>query len=200
MQNFAATLHVDVLTGRDVFQTIGRIGFSRRIPNTPQGAVFRTQSPQGEGLDAERLGGTHLVQGGHRVQEPDIVAKVIVVEVAEVRVERVAVKINVFFGIARSDPGFLHGNALVGQSRRQFAFFWPLDPVVSIVADGANKLLFRNLFDGGIKVVEEHILRSDGAGGSAGKVLVIVHDDNAIHGGRNGLVIIILVAHLDADV
>ena len=31
-------------------------------------------------------------------------------------------------------------------------------------------------------------------------MLIVVHDHNAIHGGRNGLVIIILVAHLDADV
>ena len=37
------------------------------------------------------------------------------VEIAEVRIEGVAVEIDVFFGIARADPGFLHGDALVGQ-------------------------------------------------------------------------------------
>ena len=158
VQDFAAALHVDVLARRDIFQSIGSIGLSRRIPHPPQGAIFRTQPPQGEGLDAEHLGGAHFVQGSHCIEKPDIVAEVIVVAIAEVRVERVAVKINVFFGIARPDPGFLHGNTFVRQSRRQFAFFWPLDPVVSIVADGADELLFRNHLHGGLKVGREPVL------------------------------------------
>ena len=192
VQDLAAALHVDVLAGRDVFQSIRRIGFTGHIPDPPQGAVFRAQPPQGEGLDAEGLGGAHLVQRGHRIEKPDIVAEVIVVAIAEVRVERVAVKIDVFFGIARPDPGLLHGNALVGLSGRKLAFFRALDPVVSVVADGADELLFRNLLERRLKVVEEPILRGDGAGRSAGKVLVVVHDDDAIHGGGNGLVIKIL--------
>src|SRR6202011_2472347 len=35
VQDFAAALHVDVLAGRDVFQSIGRIAYSSRTPNTP---------------------------------------------------------------------------------------------------------------------------------------------------------------------
>src|SRR5208282_4495827 len=202
VKDFAAAFHVDVLAGRNVLQSIRRIGFSGHIPHTPQGAVFGAQPPQGEGLNAERLCGTHLVEGSHRIQKPDIVAEVIVVLVAEMRVKCVAVKINVLLGIARSDPGFLHGNALVGLSRRQFAFFcfWLLHPVVPVVANGANELFFWNLLDRRLKVVREPILGRDRARGSAGKVLVVVHDDDAIHGGRNSGVIVILVPHLDADV
>src|SRR5208337_4655438 len=177
VQDFAFALHIDVLAGRNVFQPIGRISFSGHIPHAPEGAVFRTQPPQSEGLDAERLRGTHLVQGGDRIEKPDIVAEVIVVAVAEMRVKRIAVEINVFFGIARPDPGFLHGNALVSQSRRKLAFLGPLDPVVPVVADGTDELLFRNLLDRGFQVRREPVLRSDRTRGSAGKVLVIVHDD-----------------------
>src|SRR5258708_6603827 len=140
--------------GGTCFNRRGGVALRGRRPTPPQRAVFGAQSPQGESLDAEHLGGTHLVQGSHRVQEPDVVAEVIVVTVAEVRVERIAVKINVFFGIARSDPGFLHGNALVPHSGRQLAFlcFWPIDPVISIIADGADELFFRNHLHGGLKV------------------------------------------------
>ncbi len=138
VQDFAFALHVNVLAGRDVFQSVGGVGFSGHVPNPPQGAVFSAESPQGEGLDAEQLGGAHLVQSRHRIEEPDIVAEVIVVFVAEVRVERVAIEINVFFGIARADPGFLHGDGFVGLSGREVAFFGLLGPVVSVVGYGCR--------------------------------------------------------------
>src|ERR1017187_3333692 len=46
VQDFTAPFHVDILAGRDVFQSIGRIGFSGDIPHAPQGAIFRAQSPE----------------------------------------------------------------------------------------------------------------------------------------------------------
>src|ERR1035438_4856441 len=52
MENFAETLHVNILTGRNVFQPVRRVGFTGHIPAPPQGAVFRAQPPEGEGLDA----------------------------------------------------------------------------------------------------------------------------------------------------
>ena len=79
-------------------------------------------------------------------------------------------------------------------------FFGALDPVVSVVADGADQLFFRNVFDGRLEVVREPVLRGDRAGRSAGKVLVVIHDDDAIDGGGDCLVVEILVAHLHADV
>src|SRR5208283_6197019 len=110
-------------------------GFSGHIPDSPQRAILRTQPPQSESLDANGLGRTHLVQSRHRVQKPDMVAEVIVIFVAEVWVECVAVEINLFFGVARSEPGILHGNALVSLAGRKLAFFRPIYPVVAVVAD-----------------------------------------------------------------
>ena len=99
--------------GRNVFQAIGRVRFTGHIPHAPERAILGAEPPECEGLNAQRLRGAHLVQGRHGIQKPDIVAEVIVVVVAEVRVERVAVEIDVFFRIARADPGFLHGDALI---------------------------------------------------------------------------------------
>src|SRR5208337_826667 len=45
MQDFAIALHVDVLAGGNVFQSIGCIRFSGHIPDSPQGTVFRSQPP-----------------------------------------------------------------------------------------------------------------------------------------------------------
>jgi len=60
-----------------------------------------------------------VVESGNRVKEPDIVAQAAFVEIAEVRVQGVAVKINIFLGIARSDPSFLNRDALVGNAGRK---------------------------------------------------------------------------------
>src|SRR5208337_5122711 len=45
VQDFAIALHVDVLAGENVFQSIRGIGFSGHIPHSPEGAVFRSQPP-----------------------------------------------------------------------------------------------------------------------------------------------------------
>src|SRR5271165_2039077 len=41
VQYLAVTLHIDVLTRRNVFQAIGGIGFSGDVPDTPERAIFR---------------------------------------------------------------------------------------------------------------------------------------------------------------
>ena len=87
------------------------------------------------------LGGAHLVESGDGIEKPDVMAAIVVVAIAEMRIQSVVVVLDIFFGIARTDPGFLHGDAVVGGAWRQLAFLVALDPVVAVVADGANQLL-----------------------------------------------------------
>ena len=158
------------------------------------------EAPQGEGLNAESLSDAHLVEGSNGIEEPDVVAIVAIVAVAEVRVEGIVVVIDVFLGIAGTDPGFLYGNAFILFVGRQLPFLRAFHPVIAVVADGTNELLFGDGFDREVQVGGEPILRGNGTGRATGKVLVIVHDDDAIDRGGNGLVIVIRVADLDADV
>ena len=44
-QDLALTLHIYVLTGRNIVQPVSSAGLKGKIPNAPQGAIFRTQSP-----------------------------------------------------------------------------------------------------------------------------------------------------------
>ncbi len=75
-----------------------------------------------------------------------------------------------------------------------------LGPVVTVVADGADQLFFGNFLYSRVKVVDEPVLRCHGAGSSSGKMLVVVHDDDAIHGCGNRFVIEVLVTNLNACV
>src|SRR5260370_5183847 len=60
-QNLALTLHIYVLTGRNIAQLVGCAGVKGKIPHAPQGAIFRAQSPQREGSNPERGDGAHVV-------------------------------------------------------------------------------------------------------------------------------------------
>ena len=151
-------------------------------------------------MNAQSLGGAHLIESGNGIEKPDVVKIVAVVTIAEVRIEGVVIVGDVLFGVARADPGFLHRNALVFFVGRKLAFFGALNPVVAVVSDGADELFFGDFLHGEIQVVDEPILRSDRAGSAAGEVFIVVHDDNAIDRSRNSGVIEVGVANLHADV
>ena len=51
-QDFTLALHVHILAGRNFAQLIDRTRFAGNVPDSPQGAVFGAQAPQGEGVDA----------------------------------------------------------------------------------------------------------------------------------------------------
>ena len=126
--------------------------------------------------------------------------QILLVQVAEVRIERVAIEVDVFFGIARAQPRVLHGNVLVCHSGRQLSVLRLLHPVIPVIADGADELFLRDLFLGGLDVGDEPILRRHRSRRSIGKMLVVVHDHDAIHRRRDRLVVVVLVFHLHAGI
>ena len=75
-----------------------------------------------------------------------------------------------------------------------------LDPVIAVVADGADELVFGDIFYRGIEIGSEPILRGNGAGGATGIVFVVVHDDDAINGSRDCFVVVVLIAYLHTHI
>ena len=75
-QDFAVALHVHILARRDVFQFIFRAGLARNVPDPPQRAIFRSQPPKRESLNAQGLGGAHLVERGHGIEKPDVMLQI----------------------------------------------------------------------------------------------------------------------------
>ena len=140
-ENFPVTFHVDILPGRDVLKFFGSAGIPRHIPNPPQGMVLRSEAPQSKGINANGLRGSHLIQCRGRVQEPDIMAVVLIVAVAVVRVESIGVELDVFFRITGAEPRFLDGTVRFDAASRALDVF---RPVVTVVSDGADDFVFGN--------------------------------------------------------
>ena len=60
-----------------------------------------------------------MVQRSDRIKKPDVVAKISLVEIAEVRIHRVIIEIDVLIGIASGQPRFLHADGRIVNLRRQ---------------------------------------------------------------------------------
>src|SRR5438876_902407 len=112
--------------------------------NVAKRAVFGTQPPQRKSTNPERARGPHLVESAYRIEEPDVMAVIVLIAIAEMWIQAVAVEIYIFLGIARRQPGFLHGDGLVDLSRWKLAFVRLLAPVVAVVRDGANQFVQRD--------------------------------------------------------
>ena len=103
----AFALVVHIVAGLHGAQRLQRIGAAGLVPDIPQRAVFLAQPPQRKGLQAQLARGAHLVQHGDAIEEPDHVALVVVlVDVFEVRIERVVIEIEIGVGIGGALPGF----------------------------------------------------------------------------------------------
>ena len=63
---------------------IGCIGW--RVPDTPEGSIFRTEAPKREIRHAEGFGAAHLVKGRHGVHEPYFVEDPVSIQITEMRV------------------------------------------------------------------------------------------------------------------
>ena len=174
--------------------------FARLVPDRPQRAVLRTQTPQGKCVDAQRLRGPHLVQRGYAVEKPHIVTNVVLVEVGDVRIHRVAVELHIGFGLFGFEPRILHRDVVDGLGRRALLLAGFLRPVVTVVADCRDDLLARYDRQRILQVLHEPVLTGDGSGHPARVVLVIVHQDEAVGDLRNGAVVELLVVHRNGDV
>ena len=107
----AGAFVVDVVAGGDGGEILAGVGPGGRVPDLPQGVVLGAELPEREGLQAEGAGGAHLVQDGDGVQEPDLVTIAgVLVNVAEMRVERVGVELDGGAGVRGSLPRFLGGD------------------------------------------------------------------------------------------
>ncbi len=142
---------------------------------------------------------SHLVQRRYSIHEPNIVPDV-AVEIGEVWVHRVVVKVDVSVGFGRLQPGFLHGDGVIILRRRARLLILLHRPVVTVVSDGANDLLFGNHLQRVLQVLDEPILAGDGTGIATGIVLVIIHQDDAVGDFGNGGVVEVLVVDRDSDV
>ena len=131
-----------------------------------------------------------MIERSHGVEKPDVVTQTMFIEIAEVRIHRVIVKVDVFVRIARSQPRLLRAHAGVMDVRRQTALFGFLHPVITIVSDGADNFFPRDNALGKLQVLDKPVLRGHGAGCGAGIMLVIIHEHDAVgHGGDRGIVV-----------
>src|SRR6185312_12006401 len=123
-------------------------------------------------------------KSGYAIQKPDVMLQIVLVKVSDVRVHAVIVKINVRFGIARGQPGLLHRHIDVVLIGGQFAAFRLLHPVIPVVGNGANKFVDGNQLLSLRQITGEPILGSDRTGdaSSAGIVLVVIHQYDAVSG------------------
>ena len=162
------------------------------VPDVPQRAVFLAQAPQGKGLQAELPRGAHLVQERDRVEKPHHVALVIVlVDVLEVRIERVVVEIEVGVGVGGALPGIGDGEILGIEDLRLAmpAILWIGNgerPVVAVVAHRADQLLLGHDLEHADEIGDEPLLAGHGPGIAGGLVLVVVHQHDAVGVGGDG--------------
>ena len=150
--------HVYVLPRRNILQLVGSRAISWRIPHSPQRTIFGAKAPEDERFDAQSLRGTHLVEGGNRIEEPDVVLQVMLVQIPDVGIEAVAIKIDVFFRVPSGQPGILHGHVGVLAARRQQPAPWLANPVVAVTADGTDQLILRDGSPGGHQVLGKPVL------------------------------------------
>ena len=70
--------------------------------------------------------------------------EVALVEIAEMRIHRVVVEVDVFVGVASREPCVLHADRAVMNFGRQLPFLRLQHPVVAIVGDGADDFFLGN--------------------------------------------------------
>ena len=85
-QYLALAFHIDILTRWNVAQLVRCANFSWNIPHPPQGTIFGAQPPKGEGLDAKALRGPHLVKRCDRIQKPNVVLQIALIQIAQMRI------------------------------------------------------------------------------------------------------------------
>src|SRR5262249_53054671 len=109
-------------------------------------------------------------------------AKVVLVEIGDMRVQAVTIEVDVCLRIARVKPGILDRAGYAVLTRRSLTLARQMNPFVSVVRDGANQLIERDrLFCVG-ELLGKPILRGNRSGAAAfsAVVLVIVHQNHAV--------------------
>src|SRR5207248_5010401 len=89
----------------------------------PYTTLFRSKPPKREGSDSQSPRSPHFVQGGNSVHEPDVMTVIVLIEVAEMRIQAAAIEMNIFFRVTGSQPCFLRRDRHVIFAGGQLAFF-----------------------------------------------------------------------------
>src|SRR5215472_17697548 len=100
-EDFSLTFHVNVGAGRYVTQLFGCARIAGHVPYAPQRPVLTAQPPQCEGLDPQGLCGSHLIQSRNSVDEPYVVTEITLIQIAEVRIHRIVIKVDVLIRVTR---------------------------------------------------------------------------------------------------
>src|SRR5882762_2742293 len=80
-----------VIAGRYLPERLRRVHIAGMVPDRPKGSVLPAQPPQSNRLHSHLPRGAQLIQCGHGVQHPDLVAYVIVfIIVSKMGIELVA--------------------------------------------------------------------------------------------------------------
>ena len=197
---------VHIVTGLNGAQSLQGRGIAGVVPDVPQRGVFFAKTPKGESLQTELARSAQLIEDGDGVKKPDHMALIIVlVDVLEVRIERVVVEIEIGVGVRGALPcisdvqiigieNFRLGMAAIlriGNGKR---------PVVAVVSDGADDFFFGHDFENANQVADEPLLAGDGSRIAGVLVLVVVHQDNAVGVGRDGLQILVAGGYGHVDV
>ena len=142
-----------------------------------------------------------MIERGDTVEEPDVVTNAALIEIAEVRIHGVVVEDDVFVGIARGEPCFLHADWCgFFFTWGQLSVFRFACPVVTVVGDGADDLVFGDYGFSEGQVLDEPILRSHGAGVGPGIMLVVIHEHYAVGSGGDGRVVVFVAVRWNGDV
>ena len=116
------------------------------------------------------------------------------VEIAEMRIHGVIVKVDVFIGIARRQPCLLHADRAVVNSRGKAPFLRLQHPVVAVVRDRADDFFVWDDGLGKLQILHEPILRCHRARRRSRIVLVIIHQHDAVgRSGNRGIVVFVAV-------
>ena len=152
------------------------------VPDRPQRRILLAQNPQRKGLQPHLPRGAQFVQRGHRIQHPHLVAHVgIFIIVGKMRVQLIACQAQ----SALASDAACHPSCTEMSSVSSTFAGWCLlrqrhRPVVPVIADGADQLLFGHDLEHALQIVFKPVLGRDWSGRARFLVLVIVHQHDAV--------------------
>ncbi len=171
MQDLALAFEVDILAGPDHAKPSrwrGAIGLAHHRPDR---RILRAQPPQRITSDVVGVAGFDLVEGGHSIQEPHVVAVAIVLDKGEVRIGGFRIELDIGFGIPGRKDGLLEGE-LLG--------WLPFDPIVAVTTDGNDGMVWVELFHALVEGILEPALAGDATGTTFVPVLVVAHEHDVV--------------------
>ena len=109
VQDVAIAVGDHIVAGRYLLERLRCGHIAGMVPDRPQRRILLAQTPQGKGLQPHLPRGAQLIQRGHRIQHPHLVAHVgVFVVVGKMRIQLIAGQAHVRIRIGRRLPSVLH--------------------------------------------------------------------------------------------